>query len=75
MTLLTFSNDADGTYRKFFFLLGFSASAWLAVCIHIRFKNAYATSTTLVTGIILMLVAFGIVQPTQILELLNKLRT
>ncbi len=54
--------------KRFIFLLGFSASIWLAVSVHIRFKSVWGASAVILGGLLIMLVALGVLTPSQLLE-------
>ncbi len=50
------------------FLSGFASSVWLAVCVHIRFKTAWGSGAIIFAGLLIMLVALGVVKPEQLTE-------
>ena len=65
--LTTISGVSDG-WRTFIFLFGCCCALWLAVNVQIRFKNTWATSFILIGGISFMLVALGVISPSQLLD-------
>jgi len=66
--VLSLFNSLAPSGKVFVFLLGFSASVWLAVCIHIRFKSAWGAGVIMLAGLLIMLVAIGVLSPLELLE-------
>ncbi len=71
--LTTVSGVSDG-WRTVIFLIGCCCSLWLAVSVQIRFKNTWATSFIILCGISFMLVALGVISPTELLDQARKLK-
>ncbi len=69
-TWLTRLSPAAATFT---FLIGCAAALWLAVTVHLRFKNATATGIVVLGCLLLMLVAFGAATPLQLLEEVKSL--
>jgi len=65
---LSFFPSLEESGRVFIFLLGFLASVWLGVCIHIRFKSAWGAGAVILAGLLIMLVALGVLAPSELLE-------
>ena len=66
--ILSFTNSLPEGGKVFVFLLGFSASVWLGISIHIRFKSAWGAGSIMLAGLLIMLVALGVLAPSEILE-------
>ena len=71
--LATVSGVSDG-WRTVMFLIGCCCSLWLAVSVQIRFKNTWATFFIILCGISFMLVALGVISPTELLDQARKLK-
>lgn len=71
--LTTFSGISEG-WRTFIFLIGCCCSLWLAVSVQIRFKNTWATFFIILCGISFVLVALGVISPTELLDQARKLK-
>ncbi|SDY44112.1 hypothetical protein [Nitrosomonas sp. Nm33] len=65
-TVLVFVTDEHTKIRIMLFLFGFCSSLWLAVSIHIRFKSAWGSGSIILAGLLIMLVALGVLKPEQI---------
>ena len=77
LIILVFVGDDYSKTKLVLFLLGFASSVWLAVCVHIRFKSAKGAGEIIFAGIIfvgllIMLVALGVLKPEQLTEILNR---
>jgi len=70
--VLTLSNSLSNSVKVFVFLLGFSASAWAAVSVHVRFKLAWGSGFVILAGLLIMLVAIGAISPEELLEYYNS---
>jgi len=66
--LLAFAGDDYSRTKIVLFLSGFSSSLWLAVSVHIRFKTPWGSGAIIFAGLLIMLVALGVVQPEQLTE-------
>ncbi|MBC8412657.1 MAG: hypothetical protein ISR96_03795 [Nitrospira sp.] len=66
--LLAFVGDNYSKTKIVLFLSGFASSVWLAVCVHIRFKTAWGAGAIILAGLLIMLVALGVVKPEQLTE-------
>jgi hypothetical protein len=66
--VLTLSDSLSNSVKVFVFLLGFSASVWAAVSVHIRFKSAWGSGAVTLAGLLIMLVALGVISPVELLE-------
>ena len=60
--------------RTFVFLIGCAAVVWLATVVQLRFKQAWATGIVVMGGLLLMLVALGVVAPAQMLDEVKALK-
>ena len=70
---LTLLGSLSSGQQKFAFLLGSFASVWLATVIQLRYKQAWATSMVVILCLLLMLVAFDAVSPTEMLGAVKSL--
>ncbi|WP_060988502.1 hypothetical protein [Photobacterium leiognathi] len=68
LSVLSFVGELTEKVKLFIFLIGFGAGAWAAVCVHIRFKSAWGAGSIILASLLIMLVAFGVLQPAQLLE-------
>lgn len=66
--LLAFVGDDYSKTKLVLFLSGFASGVWLAVCVHIRFKTAWGAGVIILAGLLIMLVALGVVKPEQLTE-------
>lgn len=66
--LLNFVNQIDDKVKLFVFLTGLCACVWTAVSVHIRFKSGWGSGSIIFIGLLVMLVALGILQPSQLLD-------
>lgn len=66
--VLTLFDTLSSNVKIFIFLLGFSASVWTGVCIHIRFKSGWGAGAVILAGLLIMLVALGVIAPGELLE-------
>ncbi|HYB92859.1 MAG TPA: hypothetical protein VED00_01800 [archaeon] len=64
LTLFTLHSDV----MTFVFVVGCGACVWLAAMLQIKFKNASATVFLLFGALLIMLVAFGVVKPIEIIQ-------
>jgi hypothetical protein len=67
-SVLTLSDSLSNSVKMFVFLLGFSASVWAAVSVNIRFKSAWGSGALMLGGVLIMLVALGVISPVELLE-------
>ena len=66
--LLALAGDDYSKIKVVLFLSGFASSVWLAVCVHIRFKTDWGSSAIILAGLLIMLVALGVLEPKQLTE-------
>lgn len=69
---LTLSNISTANWKIFIFLLGFASSVWLGVSVHIRFKSNWGAGAIILAGLLIMLVALGVIEPKELLEHYEK---
>lgn len=55
------------------FSIGFSAILWLAVSVHIRFKSGWGAGSIIFCGLLILLVALGVMEPAQLTKYLENL--
>ncbi|PMP42102.1 hypothetical protein [Vibrio splendidus] len=65
---LNFVNEISDKSKSFIFLTGLCACVWTAVSVHIRFKSGWGAGSIIFIGLLVMLVALGILQPAQLLD-------
>lgn len=70
-SVLNFVHDIPDKWNIFIFLLGLCSCVWTAVSVHIRFKSTWGAGTIIFIGLLVMLVALGILQPAQLLNYLE----
>ena len=75
MGALALAPAASSGFRTFVFLVGCSGTVWLASLVQIRFKNAVAAAGIAVAGLLLLLVALGVLRPAELLEQAQKWKT
>lgn len=73
LALPTWFTRLSTAAARFTFLIGCAAALWLAVTVHLRFKNRTATGIVVLGCLLLMLVAFGAATPLQLLEEVKSL--
>ena len=66
--VLTLFEELSSNTKTFIFLVGFSASVWAAVSVHIRFKSVWGAGAVILAGLLIMLVALGVLAPNELLE-------
>lgn len=66
--ILSFVNSLPDGGKIFIFLLGFCSCVWLGICIHIRFKSSWGAGAVILAGLLIMLVALGVLSPAELLE-------
>lgn len=71
---LTLVESLSTGQKTFAFLVGCSALVWLATVVQLRFKHMWATGIVAIGGLLLMLVAFGAISPTQMLNEVKSFR-
>lgn len=59
---------ASENWKIFIFLIGLSSSVWLGVSVHIRFKSSWGATAIILVGLLIMLVALGVIEPKELLE-------
>lgn len=67
VVLAIFGNEYQES-KVILFLFGFASSVWLAVCVHIRFKSAWGAGAIIFSGLLIMLVALGVLKPEQLTD-------
>ena len=65
---LTLLPSLSTDQQTFIFLIGCAALVWLATVVQLRFKHAWATGIVAIGGLLLMLVALGVISPAQVLD-------
>lgn len=55
------------------FLIGLSAIVWLSVSVHIRFKSVWGSGAIILCGLLILLVALGVMEPAQLTDYFGKL--
>ncbi len=70
--VLTLSENISENWRIFLFLFGFASSVWLGVSVHIRFKSAWGAGAVILAGLLIMLVALGVIEPKELLDHYEK---
>jgi len=65
---LLFAKPFTPDGKLFIFILGFLSSIWIAVSVHVRFKTMWGASAVVLAGLLIMLVAFGVMTPSELLE-------
>ena len=63
LTLLTMPKSGTST---FVFLVGCAAALWLAANIQLRFKNIWASGGVLISCVLFLLVALGVINPSDL---------
>jgi tellurite resistance protein TehA-like permease len=71
---LTLLESLSTGQQTFVFLVGCAAVLWLAIIVHLRFKQAGVTGIVAIGGLLLMLVALGVITPTQMLNEVKSFR-
>lgn len=64
--LLAIVGAEYSTIKILLFLFGFASSVWLAVCVDIRFRTPWGAGAIILAGLLIMLVALGVVKPEQL---------
>lgn len=72
--LLVVLNPLQRAYSSLLFLLGFACTAWLTIAVQIRFKNAAATFVAAIAGIMLLLIALGLVEPKESIDMIKSIK-
>jgi len=70
--VLSITQIASANWKVFVFLLGFASSVWLGVSVHIRFKSSWSAWAIILAGLLIMLVALGVIEPKELLEHYDK---
>jgi hypothetical protein len=70
--ILTLAEPLSTGQRMFVFLVGGTATIWLAVGVQLRFKNSWATGIVAIGGVLVLLVAHGDLSPMQ---MFNEVRS
>lgn len=70
--VLTLLQTVSENWKTFIFLLGFASSLWLGVSVHIRFKSNWAAGAIILVGLLIMLVALGVLEPKELIEHYDK---
>lgn len=65
---LLLASPENHSMRTFIFLVGCGAGIWLAVCIQLRFKSTWSAGFVAVGILLLMLVAFGVIAPQEMIQ-------
>ena len=65
---LVFAKPTTSNWQLFIFLLGFASSVWLSVSVLIRFKSNRGAGVIILAGLLIMLVALGVLEPKELLE-------
>jgi uncharacterized membrane protein len=60
--------------QTFIFSIGCGGGIWLAVNVQIRFKNTWAAVFVAIGAVLLMMVAIGLVTPTEMLQSLKEFK-
>lgn len=66
--VLSLISNIPSNGKVFIFLVGFAASAWLGISIHIKFKTSWGAFAAILAGLLIMLVSLGVLTPAQLLE-------
>lgn len=66
--ILSLSEIETAKIKIFIFLFGFASSVWLGVSVHIRFKSNRGAGAIILAGLLIMLVALGVIEPREILD-------
>lgn len=74
ISLLTLIAPSAESAQNFLFLTGCGAGIWLAVNVQIRYKNTWAAVFTAVGTVLLMLVAFGEMAPSELVQHMKDLK-
>jgi hypothetical protein len=74
LATLTLVESLSTGQNMFVFLVGCAALVWLSTVIQLRFKHAWATGIIAIGGLLLMLVALGVILPAQMLNELKSFR-
>ncbi|HDO1326435.1 hypothetical protein ACEUC2_13425 [Aeromonas veronii] len=69
---LNFLHELGDKAKSFIFLIGICACVWAAVSVHIRFKSGWGAGSIIFIGLLVMLVALGILQPAQLLDYIKS---
>ena len=69
---LALSEAISANWKIFIFLFGFASSVWLGVSVHIRFKSNWGVGAIILAGLLIMLVALGVIEPKELLEHYDK---
>lgn len=54
------------------FLLGLSTIVWLSVSVHIRFRSGWGSGVIILCGLLILLVALGVMEPAQLTDYLGS---
>jgi hypothetical protein len=65
---LVFIIPSDVPWRTFNFIIGCGGGLWLSANIQLRYKNPWATGLIAIGCLLLLMVAFGIITPMQMLD-------
>lgn len=68
IVVLTLTASLQKGWQTLVFLLGCCCALWLAVSVQLHFKNTWATTFIAIGGLLLMLVALGVVTPQELLQ-------
>jgi hypothetical protein len=56
------------------FLMGAGSVVWLSISIQIRFKNGWATAVAAIGGLLMILVAGGLIAPKETIDVIKNLK-
>lgn len=66
IVVLMFFKFTDTRWQTFTFLVGCGGSLWLAANVQLRFKNSWASGGVLIACILFLLVALGVLLPSDL---------
>ncbi len=72
-SLTMFAPQSPAT-QKLIFLYGCGAGIWLSASVQIKFKNTWASGFVAIGSILIMLVAIGVITPTEMMENLKEIQ-
>lgn len=72
-SLTLFAPQTPAT-QNLIFLFGCGAGIWLTVSVQIKFKNTWAAGFIAIGSILIMLVAIGLITPTEMMQHLKEIQ-
>ena len=73
--LLVFSQVFSYQIKLLILILGSCSSIWLAININLQHKNITASIIVIISAVVILLVAYGIILPEEIIDTLKDLKS